>query len=341
MPKENQPTDQQWKELYQAASHFAKLEPWKTLRDIDLIGVENPKDKSIGYCSVTGGGGMHYALGVYLDTEGLHGFLNYLAKAENTPINQMLHYNDCLMCSFEEMDVLSGKDKKKIKDLGLDFQGEHAWPMFRRYQPGFYPWYISDEECVFLTQALQQTIQVLTALPDGPIKIDMDNGKTILRYGEEKDGGLEWQSREFQVVFPKIEYNPVVIEDEVLIQRLKDAGKSDDLVLQAENCYMPSPVKDEKGGRPYYPRICVFVDQQTGQIMEYEMYKSIDEDANVTLNKMIGMCLKSGLPKQIQVSSEKMEAILGDFCKKTGTKLKVVRRLNKVEQMMEELERLH
>lgn len=39
-----------------------------------MIRVENPADKSIGYCSVMGSVGEHYALGVYLDDERLYGF---------------------------------------------------------------------------------------------------------------------------------------------------------------------------------------------------------------------------------------------------------------------------
>ena len=71
--------------------------------------------------------------------------------------------------------------------------------------------------------------------------------------------------------------------------------------------------------------------------MNFEIYQSISDDANVTLNKLIGMCLEKGIPKEIQVRSEAMAAILDDFCKKTGIKLKVVKRLSSIDQVIEEM----
>lgn len=48
-----------------------------------------------------------------------------------------MHYQDCLMCSFEDRNELAGADRKQIKDLGLTFRGKNAWPMFRRMDPVF------------------------------------------------------------------------------------------------------------------------------------------------------------------------------------------------------------
>ncbi len=64
------------------------------------------------------------------------------------------------MCSFEDRDLLSNEDRKQIKDLGLAFRGKNAWPVFRQYEPGYNPWFINDEECIFLTHALRQTLFV-------------------------------------------------------------------------------------------------------------------------------------------------------------------------------------
>ena len=60
------PTVEQLQELYEAAAVFKQEQPWEFLFDSDIICVENPKDKMVGYCSVMGMGGEHYALGVYL-----------------------------------------------------------------------------------------------------------------------------------------------------------------------------------------------------------------------------------------------------------------------------------
>ena len=51
MRKDNKPTVEQLKELYEEASEFKKAQPWKWLYDADIICVENSKDKMMGYCS--------------------------------------------------------------------------------------------------------------------------------------------------------------------------------------------------------------------------------------------------------------------------------------------------
>ena len=49
------------------------------------------------------------------------------------------------------------------------------------------------------------------------------------------------------------------------------------------------------------------------------------------------MFLEKGIPKEIQVRSEAMAAILDDLCKKTGIKLKIIKRLLFIDQVMEEM----
>jgi hypothetical protein len=337
MRKDNKPTEEHLKELYDAASVFKQVQPWKWLYDADIICVENPKDKTMGYCSVMGRAGEHYALGVYLGNEGLFGFYHLMENADIIPRHQALHYQNCLMCSFEDRDLLANKDRKQIKDLGLSFRGRNAWPIFRRYEPGYNPWFINDEECIFLTHALRQSLFVAGNVLTGQLRMDMEQGKTIIRYSEEKDGKLEWFSKEVQMELPTVTYNPVTISDDVLLQKIKKAGNMHNISLQADTSYMPSAVQENNGERPYFPRVFILAEQKSGQILDFEMYQSISDDANVTLNKLIGICLENGIPKEIQVRNEAMAAILDDFCKKTGIKLKVVKRLPAIDQMMEEM----
>lgn len=335
MREDNRPNDDQLKELYQAAADFKEAQPWKWLYDSDIICVENPKDKTIGFCSVMGRAGEHYALGVYLGDEGIFGFYNMMENGDSIPGHQVLHHQNCIMCSFEDRNTLSTEDRKQIKALGLSFRGRNAWPMFRRYEPGFHPWYINEEECIFLTIALRQALFVATNVLDSRLSMDMERGKTILRFSEDNDGRLEWYSKEIQLTYPFVSYSPVEIIDDVLIQKLKKAGSMGNITLLAETCYMPSAVQENKGERPYYPRIFILAEKETGMVMDFEIYESIDDDADVMLNKLIDIFIENGTPKEIQVRGEDKVAILGDFCKRTGIKLKVAKRLSAIDHMIE------
>ena len=337
MRKNNKPTDEQLKELYQAALEFKNAQPWKWLYDADIICVENPRDKTMGYCSVMGRGGEHYALGVYLGDEGIFGFCNLMENADIIPQHEALHLQNCIMCSFEDRDMLANADRKQIKALGLSFRGRNAWPMFRRYEPGYHPWFINQEECIFLIHALRQTLFVATNVISDQLKMDMERGKTILRYSKEEDGKLQWYSKEISLPYPIVSYKPLEINDHVLIQKIKKAGSRGNISLQVDTCYMTSPVQENKDERPYFPRVLIIAEQKSGQVVDFEMYQSITDDANVTLNKLMRMCLERGTPKEIQARSDAMIAILDDFCKKAGIKLKMVKRLTIIEQLMEEM----
>lgn len=337
MRKDYKPTDEQLIELYQAASDFKKAEPWKWLYDADLICVENPEDKTIGYCSVMGKGGEHYALGVYLGETGLSGFCDLLENAETIPYHQALHYQNCIMCSFEDRDLLDKVDREQIKALGLSFRGRNAWPMFRRLEPGYAPWFINQAECVFLTHALRQTLIVTREIVDDKFGIDLEQGETILRRSKKKNGQLQWYSAEIQLDFPTVKYFPVEIKDDLLIQRIKRARRMGDVPLQADICYLPSPVQERKGERPFFPRIFLLVEVKSGLVIDFETYQSVNDDANVVLNRLIGICLEKGVPKEIQVRSEKMAAILEDLCQKANIELAIVETLSSIDLVLEEM----
>ena len=161
MRNKTNPSIEQMKDLYEAAAAFKQAQPWTELYDADLIAVDNPETGERGYCSVMGHGGMHYALGVYLGTKGLFGFNRLLEKSGDMTGLAFLEFQDNIMCSFEDRDQLNQADRDQIKALGLKFRGRNAWPMFRRYEPGFYPWSINVDECMFLTHALRQVLIVV------------------------------------------------------------------------------------------------------------------------------------------------------------------------------------
>jgi len=335
---EKKPTTEQLRKLYEEATEFKKLQPWKWLYDMDLICVENPKDGTVGYCSVMGRGGDHYALGVYLGDKGLMGFIEVLDQ-EGIPNHQVMHYQDCLMASFEDRVLLSPQDRKEIKSLGLSFRGRNAWPVFRRHEEGYHPWYINEEECVFLTHALEQTRFVATRVKEGKLPMDMERGQTILRRSKGQGEHLEWESVKIQLDIPHREYQPLIIEDEMLIKKLKNAKSLGGGHLEVDCCFLPGMIQKKRTDRPYYPKAFLIADHETGMILKFETYGSKEEDVNMTMNTMIQFCLEIGVPKKIIVRSAFMQNVLSDFCRISGIEIQLSTRLPAIDEMMEAMSR--
>lgn len=87
------------------------------MSDADVFGVQNPETGEMGYCCIMGALGQHLALGVYLGTESLAGYLK-IRKGEVTEADpEMLYVNKCLMASFEDRDFLDEPDLGIIKKL--------------------------------------------------------------------------------------------------------------------------------------------------------------------------------------------------------------------------------
>nr|PZN07671.1 MAG: hypothetical protein DIU64_11950 [Caldicoprobacter oshimai] len=92
MMANEKPTMDEWKELYQAAIGFKDAQPWQWLYDMDLICVQNPADKAMGYCSIMGRKGKFFGLGVYLGPQGLFSFMEMAEKGNTLPVSQTMHY---------------------------------------------------------------------------------------------------------------------------------------------------------------------------------------------------------------------------------------------------------
>ena len=337
MNNDNKPTREQLKELYEAAIAFKQEQPWSRLYDSDVICLENPVDKTIAHCSVMGRVGDYFAVGVYFGDEGICNLWRLMGDDNTLSDQELINNQNCLMCSFEDRSTLTSEELKQIKDLGLSFRGKKQWPIFCRYEPGFFPWYINKEECIFLTHALKQILIVSRDISDGKLEIDTDNGETILRYSQEQNGKLEWYNKKVPLMVPIVSYSPVEITDELLIYRIKKAGRKRNLILQADICYFPAPVQNSKNERPYYPRIFLLLDKQSGLAIRYKMFDIRDDDVHICLNELVSFCMEQGVPGEIIVRGEAMETILDDFCNKTNVKLTVVDRLPDIDNILEEM----
>lgn len=235
------------------------------------------------------------------------------------------------MCSFEDRALLVTQDLQEINELGLTFRGRNAWPLFRRYEPGYVPWFITTEECVFLTHALQQTLIVAKQYLVGELELDFEEANTVLRRQNDE---MTWESVPFDLGVPDIVYVPVDFNDELLIRQLRRAKKLDGVILQADVSYLPSPVQDQKGQRPYFPRLFVLAERKGGTILNYAIYQELEDDASEVLNRLITFCLERGTPNKIQVKDGTLVPILETFCRRLGIKLSVMEKLSVIEDFM-------
>ncbi|ODS35032.1 MAG: hypothetical protein A7316_04490 [Candidatus Altiarchaeales archaeon WOR_SM1_86-2] len=322
----------EWKALYDAATEFKKTGCWDWMWDSDLFGVQNPVSGEIGYCCVMGRRGEHFALGVYLGTEGVEGYLRMLSSHPYSSPSDVLHLQKCLMASFEDRKFLDKRDMRVIKKLGLKFRGSNSWPLFRNYLPGYHPWYLSGEEAEYLTLALQQAIDVSLRFKNDPGMLDPKiEDHYFVRVPEKEKGGLIWRDEWLKP--PGLE-KAETIPEPINVNRLEKIRKMIPRrrgVWEIDFFYHPNPVQ-ERGERPYYPYVMLWVDHYSGMILAFHLarharYKPefIERFLELAENTKV-------LPKEIFVKKEETFKLLEPLTSGLGIELSKMKRLMELEE---------
>jgi hypothetical protein len=261
---ESSPTLGQWRERYATAEGFKKLAPWNWMLDSDVFGVQNPVDSEIGYCAVLGFRKEVFALVVYLGTEGFK-VHQMMQSGEIVPgDDEALFMQRCLLCSFENRSELQPEDLAVIKKLGLSFRGRNAWPQFRSYLPSLAPWFLTQAEVVFLTQVLEQSVELCLRFKENrDLLTPRGEGLHLVRV---RQSDSTWEDHWLKPAPCGKEAAPEpVCIDEVLLARVRKVAKEKRGTWEGDVFYAPALINDKE--RPYYPQMLLWVDRESSFIL--------------------------------------------------------------------------
>lgn len=260
------PSTEEWRRLFEAVVRVKHLAPWKWMTESDVFGVQNPETDELGFVSVTGMLGEHYAVNLYLGPEGLYGFWEFEEVGHLVDPEGLLRIPQ-LHASFEDRNELHNKDRGVIKDLGFKFRGRQAWPMFRAYRPGFAPWFVEAAEARFLAHALDQVADVAPRFREDPSLLEHPGEESYLVRVPRGEGG-DWEDRLMEV--PPPEPAPILVEvDTRVLEELERLPRSE-ARLEVDFFMFPAPV-GRKEARPYFPYMLLMVEAQSGVILGNEL----------------------------------------------------------------------
>lgn len=330
--KHKPPSTLEWKELYSAAVNFKKLKPWEWMWDDDIFGVFNPENGEIGYCCVMGNAGEHFALGVYLGTEGLDKILKIQSGEILPDINETLFDHKCLMASFEDRKYIEKQDYEIIRKLKLKFRGRNEWPLFRSYLPGYLPWYLDQSEAKFLTLALEQAIVICKRfLEDSKLLTPPEIGQFLVRVPDK--GGSNWEDEWLKPSEPeKREVMMGKVDEDALeyLQKLEHQG-----VWEADFFNIPEAVQDQEDDRPYYLYSILWGETESGIILNAGVAEP-NQWAPVLLEKFQEIVKNiQSLPQEIMVKKEELLIFLKPVTTQLGIELRRVPYLEALEEFRE------
>ena len=327
----NSPSLEEWRQLYDAAAEFKKIAPWNWMWDSDMFAVQNPENGEIGYCCVLGRNREVFGLAVYLGTEGLEGYLKVASRKVKPHNPDALHTNKCLLTTFEDKKYLSKDDLAVIKQLGLQFSGKNGWTQFQSYQPGYFPWQLTRDEAVYLTICLQQAKEMALRFKDSPDMLEpSESNHYFTRVAKKERDILKWEDAWFKSVpLRKI----VIIHktmDENRLEKIRKLDRQQKMVWEVDFFYAPAYVA-EKGRRPYYPLVFLWVEQYSYFI--FSTHITTPEKYKI---EFIEYCLRAFesakiIPGEIQVRKEELLAYLQPLAQKLGFEVRLVKKLRAID----------
>jgi hypothetical protein len=243
------------------------------MAEADVFCVMNPENSQAGYCSVLGSSGGMFGLDVALGTEGLETLLDLLEAPPDTPSDDFLLSWKSLRCSFENKRALTKEDRALYGALKIKYSGHRIWPLFRSFEPGYYPWHLSDAEAGYLALCLEQAAQVCARFRSDPsgLVLQKDFSQFFCRVPEKTtDGGLKWRDGWISPdPLPEPEEPPLKL-DESRIRRIAFMPSMES-EWETDFFSLPDPLTDKAGGRPYYPNLLIVADGKSGACVGQEM----------------------------------------------------------------------
>jgi len=301
----------------------------------DVFGVQDPESSEVGYCCIMGRAGEHFALSVYLGTEGLGGYQRMRCHGDSLSPFAALLLQRCLMASFEDRRHVTKRDYAVIKALGLKFRGRNSWPLFRSYLPGYVPWYLTGEEAERLTVALRQTVEVALRFKDDPgLLTPPSKNRYLVRVPAKEGPAILWRDEwadPVPVEKKAIHAEPLDVNRVRGIRRMSLQLRG---TWEVDAFYLPQAVQ-EKEGRPYFPHAILAVDRRSNAILEFRLAKP--EDFASELREAILEIMEHVeiMPRLVLVKQEEVFKLLEPIASQLKIKLRRAKRLRALEDAQE------
>jgi hypothetical protein len=333
----NGPAMDDWKKLYDLMAQVKNLAPWEWMEEDDIFGFQMPGTDELGFISVMGTLGEHFSIAIYQGVRGLDGFWHMQELGEKITPETLLQVPQ-LQASFEDRAETTPEDREIIKQLGLKFRGAKAWPQFRSFRPGCFPWYIEKAEAEMLICGLEQLLDVAPRFKQNfDIFMPTDNDDDYLVRVQKKN---TWEDTVFHVeshASPMLNLKMNMAALAYLKQMMP--GKA---IVEVDLFMVSNPVQEDRKERPYFPYMLMVCDHESRMILSTDLLKplpTLEAMWETIPAKTVEVLAKSRGPKELMVRTDFLKSLLGFAGEELGCKVKKSARLAAIDSARKELDR--
>lgn len=250
--------------FYAEAAAFYEAAPWNHCSDTDIFGVVVPGTGELHFVSIMGGGGQCFGIATYRGWEGLQ-FFDEVANgvaAEDPDI--VLKRQNGLLLEFVTKKFLDDFEKEMAEATGFEPADKDGWIIVRELSPGWLPWLPQKKDI--------EALRSILALVPEFVRRQIADPEWTYAHGDERVPVLRWQEKKAKWRLEwwgagKIEKNSgaagqdVAIPpmDELLVANIARDGRRTDARWEAHSFFGSEPLIE--GERPFFPQVCVALDQ--------------------------------------------------------------------------------
>ena len=137
--------------LYALSAKVYALRPWEVLEEGELVLTRDSGTGETCYCAVMGALGQVIAVYAYIGVESYRLFRRMLA-GEVSGAGEFYEVQRSVSLEFVPARELDAQDRKLLTALRHPIRSAGASPVFRAGRPGFFPWYVTEQEARLLEE---------------------------------------------------------------------------------------------------------------------------------------------------------------------------------------------
>ena len=319
--------------LYETANRISSFKPWDNFNEADrFVYVWEDKSKTVFFSFINKSLGK-CGIACYIDEEDyLRARLRLTEKnIKNEPVFML---QNALVCLWDNRPELSKESYELIKELGFKPRGNGTWLHFDRYEIGYVPVPLDENEVELLAVALENLHMMLRAIYEQKLDPEFDKGKTLVRWYEPKDKMYHTHPLEFEMPIGVILVSVATVHESDLMKTIRSMPK-EDYTIELDWSYAEIVYTDDEG-RKTFPKLLLSVDPKSGYILFSEMLHPKYDQPEVVLDALTDIIEWHGKPSKISICDEEIKGILSDFCNKIDVELAVTKSLKALNTIRKE-----
>lgn len=331
-----------WQRLYGTAAKVREMEPWRWMEETDIFGVKVQDNDVILFVSVMGLLGEYHAVALYPGEKAVSQFWEMQRMSAERNVADLLVGIRQVHAAFGPKRELESEEKRIVRQLGLNFKGANAWPYFRAYRPGWFPWLVDLQEAQWALLALEQLLDVAPRLK-GDRRLVARKPGTSTYFVRVADGGGEiraWHDEKIECPPPS---TPIELSVPMSLLGAVRGIERSDLTIELDVAPSPMPI-GTKGERPQMPYLMLAVEPDSSFVLGAQLLMVDGEMESMWAQvpaKLLEMIASHKMrPGRIVVRTPWVAAVLGRMCQELGIVIEKDTELPAVEEVRKEIEGL-